>query len=728
VILDPSGNRRFFGVYRGTVTNSKDPQNKRRIKATVPQVLGTEPTDWAWPTDSSSTYSTPPKIGQGVWVMFEGGDPSFPVWSGTFGDYKGNGTQVELTDLPKASYPETISDNVSAEKFDVISSVVDIASGLESISGGLEGQILAKLSDDNYDTTWIDNYAGELRIIVKNDSGVTINKGQAVMAVGSVGDRIRVAKANADGSISARFMLGVASEDITNGNEGYINLLGEIKQLNTSAFTVGTVLFINPTTPGALTSTEPVSPQLDMSVAIVTRQHATTGIIFVRMWNQGVDLGEVNDVKITGTIADNEVLAYDTTSSVWINQTASEAGLAPIASPTFTGTVSGITKSMVGLGNVDNTSDANKPVSTAQQTALNLKANLAGPTFTGTVSGITKSMVGLSNVDNTSDANKPISSATQTALDQRPISHNYVLNSAFDIWQRGTSFTYGVQQYCADRWKVGRGGHVAGGTSNRSTTVPVDFNYSTFLQRDSGNTSTQPLRLTQPFESAGKNLRGKTVTLSFYARAGSGYSPTDKLLRFGLHFASVAPESVAYATGGLFLSSNAGYATADDDVAVTTSWVRYSGTFTVPTNADAMLIYFSHNPVGTSDGQDFVRITGVQLEEGSVATPFKKNSGNIQSELAACQRFFYQSPLPAPTIDYDYQADPNGFGATDYVSLPVTMRATPSIGLTFTNFDNASNGGTIGIKPSGFTTRAFRANGSFAYFRYGITFSATAEL
>jgi hypothetical protein len=56
---------------------------------------------------------------------------------------------------------------------------------------------------------------------------------------------------------------------------------------------------------------------------------------------------------------------------------------ANIASPTFTGTVSGVTSSMVGLGNVDNTSDANKPVSSAQQTALNLKANSASPTLTG---------------------------------------------------------------------------------------------------------------------------------------------------------------------------------------------------------------------------------------------------------------------------------------------------------------------------------------------------------
>ena len=100
---------------------------------------------------------------------------------------------------------------------------------------------------------------------------------------------------------------------------------------------------------------------------------------------------------------------------------------APLASPTFTGTVSGITKSMVGLGSVDNTADSAKPVSTATQTALDLKlasataattyAPLNAPTFTGTVSGITSTMVGLGNVANTADANKPVSTATQTALD-----------------------------------------------------------------------------------------------------------------------------------------------------------------------------------------------------------------------------------------------------------------------------------------------------------------------
>ena len=55
------------------------------------------------------------------------------------------------------------------------------------------------------------------------------------------------------------------------------------------------------------------------------------------------------------------------------------------ASPTFTGTVGGITKSMVGLGNVDNTADLSKPVSISQQAALDLKAPLSSPDFTGTV-------------------------------------------------------------------------------------------------------------------------------------------------------------------------------------------------------------------------------------------------------------------------------------------------------------------------------------------------------
>jgi hypothetical protein len=79
-------------------------------------------------------------------------------------------------------------------------------------------------------------------------------------------------------------------------------------------------------------------------------------------------------------------LLESTASSTYLTQSSASNTYSTISSPTFTGTVSGITKSMVGLGNVDNTSDSNKPVSTATQTALNAKAPTADPTFTGTVS------------------------------------------------------------------------------------------------------------------------------------------------------------------------------------------------------------------------------------------------------------------------------------------------------------------------------------------------------
>jgi hypothetical protein len=73
------------GIYRGVVVANNDPSGKGRVKVRIPQLLGKTPTDWAWPKETASVSVTPPKIGQGVWVMFEGGDTAFPVWVGTFG-------------------------------------------------------------------------------------------------------------------------------------------------------------------------------------------------------------------------------------------------------------------------------------------------------------------------------------------------------------------------------------------------------------------------------------------------------------------------------------------------------------------------------------------------------------------------------------------------------------------------------------------------------------------
>jgi len=85
---------------------------------------------------------------------------------------------------------------------------------------------------------------------------------------------------------------------------------------------------------------------------------------------------DVDTTNVHG-IADTSALALTATVNSGLALKANLAG------PTFTGTVSGITKSMVGLGSVDNTADTAKPVSTAAQTALDLKAPLASPALTG---------------------------------------------------------------------------------------------------------------------------------------------------------------------------------------------------------------------------------------------------------------------------------------------------------------------------------------------------------
>ena len=97
--------------------------------------------------------------------------------------------------------------------------------------------------------------------------------------------------------------------------------------------------------------------------------------------------GTVNSGMIAdGAIVDSDINAAAAIAQSKISGLGAALDLkAPLASPTFTGTVSGVTKAMVGLGSADNTSDAAKPVSTATQTALDLKAPLASPTFTGTV-------------------------------------------------------------------------------------------------------------------------------------------------------------------------------------------------------------------------------------------------------------------------------------------------------------------------------------------------------
>jgi uncharacterized protein (TIGR02145 family) len=175
--------------------------------------------------------------------------------------------------------------------------------------------------------------------------------------------------------------------------------------------------------PYALYASKTDTSALNLTSRLATKLNATDTAYLSNRINAKVP---INNPTFTGTVAgiDKTMVGLgnvdNTTDAGKPISTATQTALdlkVPINNPTFTGTVGGISKTMVGLPNVDNTLDAGKPISNATQTALDLKAPINSPTFTGTVGGISKTMVGLGNVDNTSDAGKPISTATQTALD-----------------------------------------------------------------------------------------------------------------------------------------------------------------------------------------------------------------------------------------------------------------------------------------------------------------------
>ncbi len=82
MIKDYYGNSRFFGVYRGIVVDNQDPLNRGRLRVQVPQLFGTEVTGWAWARFTPNVSSVVIPLNSSVWVEFEGGDPSFPMWTG----------------------------------------------------------------------------------------------------------------------------------------------------------------------------------------------------------------------------------------------------------------------------------------------------------------------------------------------------------------------------------------------------------------------------------------------------------------------------------------------------------------------------------------------------------------------------------------------------------------------------------------------------------------------
>lgn len=186
-------------------------------------------------------------------------------------------------------------------------------------------------------------------------------------------------------------------------------------------------------------STDPYNPIVSATGGggggAVDSVNGQTGVVVLDIPETPEDIGAATATQ--GTKADTAV--QPAALSSYVPTTRTVAGK-PLSSNVA------LDKVDVGLASVDNTSDANKPVSTAQQTALNLKANTADVVpNTRTVAGkalsanvtLAKADVGLGSVDNTADTAKPVSTATQTALNGKVSG----LNGVTGLW-KGTQAAY----------------------------------------------------------------------------------------------------------------------------------------------------------------------------------------------------------------------------------------------------------------------------------------------
>lgn len=177
----------------------------------------------------------------------------------------------------------------------------------------------------------------EIAPLVKNQTGSTITNGTPVRFAGAIGasGRVLVAPAIADGTIPSSYILGLATQDIGNGEDGHVTWFGKVRGIDTTGtpygetWSIGDLLYVSPTTAGYLTNVKPSAPDLQIFVGAVVNTHATEGTIFVRTsWRSLItDLDDVDGTPLTTTgqimVWDNANSYFDFTSNISDFATAS---------------------------------------------------------------------------------------------------------------------------------------------------------------------------------------------------------------------------------------------------------------------------------------------------------------------------------------------------------------------------------------------------------------------
>ena len=197
-------------------------------------------------------------------------------------------------------------------------SITGMASGVPV--GGTTGQILAKRSDNSYDTHWINRQTTSTEFLLQtvyNGAGTTINKGEVVYIAGAQGNAIVVGEAIASLSHDSE-VIGVALENIINGGYGSIVIHGIIDGLNTDSFSEGDRLYLSNSSYGQITNVEPSAPNHAVLIGYCVKKDILDGAIYVNV-NTGEHLNRLHDVNINSATS-GQFLFIDS-DGIWKNKT-----------------------------------------------------------------------------------------------------------------------------------------------------------------------------------------------------------------------------------------------------------------------------------------------------------------------------------------------------------------------------------------------------------------------
>ena len=227
-------------------------------------------------------------------------------------------------------------------RFNLSSSNIPSAAGVMWWDN-IEGTIRLSLKGNTYNLPIGESVVARVR----NSTGGNLSRTayQAVRVAGAQGQRLAVALAQANNDPNSASTLGLVCEDISTNQEGFIVNIGQIVNVDTTGtlqgetWLDGNVLYLSPTTPGALTNIKPTAPQHTVIIGYVEYAHPNNGKIYVKVDN-GYELEELHDVAPTPYI-NNGVLYRDTATNLWKSATiATLLGYTP-ANQAITLTING---------------------------------------------------------------------------------------------------------------------------------------------------------------------------------------------------------------------------------------------------------------------------------------------------------------------------------------------------------------------------------------------------